>query len=40
MLDQSALGYSYPKDERLEDRVVARGFPPIITTLAVTAAMA
>ena len=33
MLDHSALGYSYPKDERLEDRVIARGLPPILTTL-------
>ncbi len=33
MLDHSALGYEYPKDERLEDRVIARGLPPISTTL-------
>lgn len=39
MLDHSALGYGYAKDKRLEDRVVARGLPPIITTLAVTATM-
>lgn len=39
MLDHSALGYGYAQDQRLEDRVVELGLPPIITTLVGTAVM-
>lgn len=31
MLDHLALGYSYPSDDLMEQRVLARGFAPIIT---------
>ena len=31
VLDRSALGYRYARDQPLEDRVVALGFPPIVT---------
>jgi hypothetical protein len=31
MLDHLALGYSYPTDDLMEQRVLARGFAPIVT---------